>query len=367
LNERTQPGMTRVFNFSAGPAILPEPVLLRAQQELPDWQGLGMSVMEVSHRGKPFVAAAEKAEADLRKLMRIPDDYRVLFLQGGATLQFAMVPMNLAAGGARVDYINTGSWSKKAIKEAQGLCQVNVAADAGAPYANIPERAEWRTDPDAAYLHYTPNETIGGVEFHYVPDTGGVPLVADMSSTILSRPVDVSQFGLIYAGAQKNIGPAGLTLVIVRDELLARSPESLPQMLSYRALAESQSMLNTPPTFAWYIAGLVFEWIIEQGGLAAMAGRNYRKAARLYNAIDSSAFYTAPVDEDCRSWMNVPFTLARPELDGQFVSEAEAAGLTHLKGHRSVGGMRASLYNAMPDAGVDALIAFMAEFERRHG
>jgi len=359
--------MTRVYNFSAGPAVLPEPVLLRASEELPDWQGLGMSVMEVSHRGKPFVAAAEQAEANLRTLLKVPDTHRVLFLQGGATLQFAMAPMNLAAGGARVDYINTGAWSKKAIQEAKGLCQVNVAADAGAPYAGIPERASWQTDPEAAYLHYTPNETIGGVEFHYIPDVGDVPLVADMSSTILSRPLDVSRFGLIYAGAQKNIGPAGLTLVIVRDDMVARSPKGLPQMLSYRALAESDSMLNTPPTFAWYLAGLVFEWILAEGGLAAMAGRNYRQAVRLYNAIDNSDFYANPVDEDCRSWMNIPFTLALPELDGEFLRLAEAEGMTHLQGHRSVGGMRASLFNAMPDAGVDALIGFMQEFERKHG
>jgi len=359
--------MTRVYNFSAGPAVLPEPVLLRASEELPDWQGLGMSVMEVSHRGKPFVAAAEQAEANLRTLLKVPDTHRVLFLQGGATLQFAMAPMNLAAGGARVDYINTGAWSKKAIQEAQRLCQVNVAADAGEPYAGIPEPASWQTDPDAAYLHYTPNETIGGVEFHYIPDVGDVPLVADMSSTILSRPLDVSRFGLIYAGAQKNIGPAGLTLVIVREDMLARSPKGLPQMLSYRALAESDSMLNTPPTFAWYLAGLVFEWMLAEGGLAAMAARNYRQAVRLYNAIDNSDFYANPVDEDCRSWMNIPFTLARPELDGEFLRLAEAEGMTHLQGHRSVGGMRASLYNAMPDAGVDALIGFMQEFERKHG
>jgi phosphoserine aminotransferase len=359
--------MTRVYNFSAGPAVLPEPVLLRASEELPDWQGLGMSVMEVSHRGKPFVAAAEQAEANLRTLLNVPDTHRVLFLQGGATLQFAMAPMNLAAGGARVDYVNTGAWSKKAIQEAQGLCQVNVAADTGAPYAGIPERASWQTDPNAAYLHYTPNETIGGVEFHYIPDVGDVPLVADMSSTILSRPLDVSRFGLIYAGAQKNIGPAGLTLVIVRDDMVERSPKGLPQMLSYRALAESESMLNTPPTFAWYLAGLVFEWILAEGGLAAMAARNYRQAVRLYNAIDNSDFYANPVDEDCRSWMNIPFTLARPELDGEFLRLAESEGMTHLQGHRSVGGMRASLYNAMPDAGVDALIGFMREFERKHG
>jgi phosphoserine aminotransferase len=342
-------------------------VLARAQEELADWQGLGMSVMEVSHRGKPFMAAAEKAEADLRSLLKIPSDYRVLFLQGGATLQFSLVPMNIAPPGAGVDYVHTGAWSEKAIADARRRWNVNVVADAGAPYRDIPERSHWQTDPSAAYLHYTPNETIGGVEFHYIPDAGAVPLVADMSSTLLSRPLAVERFGLIYAGAQKNIGPAGLTLVIVRDDLLDRAPEDLPPVLSYAAQAAAGSMLNTPPTFAWYMAGLVFEWILEQGGLAAMAARNYRKAARLYNAIDSSDFYSNPVDEDCRSWMNVPFSLVRPELDKLFLAEAETAGLTHLAGHRSVGGMRASLYNAMPMEGVEALVAFMRDFERRHG
>jgi phosphoserine aminotransferase len=360
--------MSRVYNFSAGPAVLPEPVLERARDELLDWQGSGMSVMEVSHRGKAFVAAAEKAEADLRKLLKVPEGYSVLFLQGGATSQFALVPLNLARPDAPVDYVNTGSWSKKAIGEARKLAAVNVCADAAASgYNHIPERDAWQTNPDAAYLHYTPNETIGGVEFHYVPDTGEVPLVADMSSTILSRPLDVSRFGVIYAGAQKNIGPAGLTIVIVRNELLGRARENLPLMFSYKEQAGSGSMLNTPPTFAWYMAGLVFEWLLEQGGLEAMAQKNYRKATRLYNAIDSSDFYSNPVDENCRSWMNVPFTLARPELDKVFLETAAEAGLVNLAGHRSVGGMRASLYNAMPGEGVDALIQFMAEFERRHG
>ncbi|MCC5861758.1 MAG: 3-phosphoserine/phosphohydroxythreonine transaminase [Gammaproteobacteria bacterium] len=359
--------MSGVHNFSAGPAMMPAAVLERAREELRDWQGSGMSVMEVSHRGKAFVAAAEKAEADLRTLLGVPDNYRVLFLQGGATLQFSMVPMNLAAPGQRVEYVNTGAWSQKAIDEAGRHWDVAVVADAGAPYRDIPPPSVWRSSGSAAYLHYTPNETIGGVEFHYIPDTGDVPLVADMSSTLLSRPLAVDRFGLIYAGAQKNIGPAGLTLVIVRDDLLGRGADTLPAMLSYARQAEAGSMLNTPPTFAWYLAGLVFEWLLAEGGLAAMAGRNYRKAARLYNAIDSSSFYTNPVDEDCRSWMNVPFTLARPELDALFLEQAEAEGLLNLKGHRSVGGMRASLYNAMPMAGVEALVAFMQEFERRHG
>ncbi len=359
--------MSRVYNFSAGPAALPAEVLARARDELCDWQGSGMSVMEVSHRGQSFVAAAEKAEADLRGLLGIPEHYRVLFLQGGATLQFSMVPMNLAKPGQRVEYVNTGAWSHKAIAEARRGWDVAVVADAGAPYRDIPPPSAWQRSDAAAYLHYTPNETIGGVEFHYIPDTGAVPLVADMSSTLLSRPLAVDRFGLIYAGAQKNIGPAGLTLVIVRDDLLGGDDETLPPMLSYARQAAAGSMLNTPPTFAWYLAGLVFEWLLAEGGLAAMAGRNYRKAARLYNAIDSSAFYANPVDEDCRSWMNVPFTLARPELDALFLQEAEAEGLLNLAGHRSVGGMRASLYNAMPMDGVDALVAFMREFERTHG
>lgn len=359
--------MSRVYNFSAGPAALPVEVLERAQAELRDWQGSGMSVMEVSHRGKAFVAAAEKAEADLRSLLGIPDAYRVLFLQGGATLQFSMAPMNLARPGQRVDYVHTGAWSQKAIAEAAREWEVAVVADAGAPYRDIPPPSGWRRSEAAAYLHYTPNETIGGVEFHYIPDAGDVPLVADMSSTLLSRPLAVDRFGLIYAGAQKNIGPAGLVLVIVREDLLERSAPTLPPMLSYARQAEAGSMLNTPPTFAWYLAGLVFEWLLAEGGLAAMAGRNYRKAARLYNTIDSSPFYANPVDEDCRSWMNVPFTLARPELDGLFLEEASKEGLVNLAGHRSVGGMRASLYNAMPMEGVDALVGFMREFERRHG
>ena len=359
--------MSRAWNFSAGPGMLPTPVLERAREELVDWQGSGMSVMEVSHRGRPFVETAERAEADLRTLLRIPDDYRVLFLQGGATLQFSMVPMNLAPPGARVDYVNTGNWSAKAIDAARQRQDVNVAADPGAPYRTIPEPVQWHLSDDAAYVHYTPNETIDGVEFHYIPDTGDVPLVADMSSTLLSRQLPVQRFGLIYAGAQKNIGPAGLTLVIVRDDLLSRAPSDLPAPLSYRAHADAGSMLNTPPTFAWYLAGLVFRWILDEGGLAAMANRNYRKAARLYNAIDRSAFYSNPIDENCRSWMNVPFTLADPALDDVFLAEADGADLRHLKGHRSVGGMRASLYNAMPEAGVAALVEFMAEFERRHG
>ena len=360
--------MTRVFNFSAGPAVLPQPVLERARDELVDWQGSGMSVMEMSHRGKEFMSIAEKAEADVRELLGIPAEYRVLFLQGGASSQFAMVPMNLLRGGRKADYLNTGSWSKKAISEARRFCEVNVAADTEAEkFTRAPAAEELKLSGDAAYVHYTPNETIHGVEFPYVPETGDIPLVADMSSTILSRPIDVSRFGLIYAGAQKNIGPAGITVVIVREDLIGRPLEGTPTMFDYKIHADNDSMYNTPPTYAWYIAGLVFEWLKERGGLEGMAEINRRKAAKLYAAIDGSAFYANPVEPASRSWMNVPFTLADPALDETFLKEAKRAGLHALKGHRSVGGMRASLYNAMPEEGVDALVGFMAEFEQRHG
>jgi phosphoserine aminotransferase len=360
--------MTEVFNFSAGPAVLPGSVLEQAREELRDWQGSGMSVMEMSHRGSHFMSIAQQAEADLRALLSIPDGYQVLFLQGGATSQFAMVPMNLLRGRARADYINTGAWSKKAIAEAGRYCTVNVAASAEASnFSDIPAPDSWQLDAGAAYLHYTPNETIGGVEFSWIPDTGEVPLVADMSSTILSRPLDVSRYGLIYAGAQKNIGPAGLTVVIVREDLLGETLKSTPSMYNYRLHADAGSMLNTPPTFAWYLAGLVFQWLHHLGGLAAIEVVNRRKAGRLYQAIDSSSFYHSPVRADCRSLMNVPFTLADSSLDGDFLAKAAAAGLLNLKGHRSVGGMRASIYNAMPEAGVDALVAFMQEFERTRG
>ena len=359
--------MARIFNFSPGPAVLPVEVLEQVREELLDWRGTGMSVMEMSHRGKAFVAIAEQAEADVRELLAVPKNYKVLFLQGGATAQFAGVPMNLTTPAGVVDYVNTGAWSTKAIGEARRYARVNLVADAGEPYASIPPVASWKRTPGAAYLHYTPNETIGGVEFPYVPETGNVPIVADMSSTILSRPLDVSRFGLIYAGAQKNIGPAGLTVVIVRDSLLGRARLSTPMVFDYRAVAEAGSMLNTPPTFAWYLAGLVFQWLKREGGLAAMAERNRAKAGMLYAAIDASAFYANPVAKHCRSWMNVPFRLAKPELDGIFLAEAEAAGLANLAGHRAVGGMRASLYNAMPLEGVKALVEFMRDFERRRG
>ncbi|MBS0001540.1 MAG: 3-phosphoserine/phosphohydroxythreonine transaminase [Thioalkalivibrio sp.] len=359
--------MNRVFNFSAGPAALPEPVLERARSEWMDFRGAGMSVMEMSHRGKIFMEIAEKAESDVRTLLEVPDDYAVLFLQGGATGQFAAVPLNLQPGGQGMDYVDTGAWSVKAIKEARKFGPVNVVAsskDSG--YASIPDPSEWRLDPDAAYLHYTPNETIGGVEFHFVPDAGTVPLVADMSSTILSRPLDVSRYGVIYAGAQKNIGPAGVTLVIVRGDLLERNSGPVPAIVDYALQASNDSMYNTPPTLAWYLSGLVFEWLLEQGGLPAIAEVNQRKAAKLYHFVDNSEFYRNPVEVSARSWMNAPFILADAALDGSFLKQAAEAGLSGLKGHRSVGGMRASLYNAVPEAAVDALIEFMADFEQRH-
>lgn len=358
----------RVFNFAAGPAMLPLEVLEQAREELADWQGSGMSVMEVSHRGKAFVALAQELETLLRELASVPSGYKILLLQGGATAQFAGIPLNLATEKSTVDYVNTGSWSKKAITEAKRYCDVHVAADeAASRYNSVPRPGSLELTPGAAYVHYTPNETIGGVEFGYVPDTGSVPLVADMSSTILSRPLDVTKFGLIYAGAQKNIGPAGLCIVLVREDLIGRARPETPSVLDYKAMAADASMLNTPPTFAWYVAGLVLKWVKAQGGLAAMGARNRAKAEALYQAIDGSGFYRNPVEKSCRSWMNVPFTLARPELDKQFLAEASAAGLTNLAGHRSVGGMRASLYNAMPLAGVRALSDFMQEFERRNG
>ncbi len=359
--------MARIFNFSAGPAMLPREVMERAAAEMTDWHGRGISVMEMSHRSREFISIAEKAEADIRELMAIPDNYRVLFLQGGASSQFAMVPLNLLRGRGTADYINTGMWSKKAIAEARRFCEVNVAASGETGgFTGIPPRSEWSLNPDAAYVHYTPNETIGGVEFFDVPDVGDVPLVADMSSTILSRPVDVSRYGVIYAGAQKNIGPAGLTVVIVRDDLIGGEAPGTPTMFSYATHSKAGSMYNTPPTYSWYMAGLVFEWIKEKGGLKAMAEINRRKSEKLYKAIDESDFYHNPVDPACRSWMNVPFTLSDPGLDGKFLGQAEEAGLITLKGHRSVGGMRASIYNAMPEEGVDALIEFMKDFEKKN-
>jgi len=360
--------MERIYNFSAGPAVLPRDVLEQARDELVNWQGCGMSVMEMSHRGKEYMGIQAQAEADLRELMGIPAHYKVLFLQGGASTQFAMVPMNLLRGRASADYLNTGEWSKKAIKEAKRYGTVKVVAsseDRNFTYAPIQET--WKTDPNAAYLHYTPNETIGGVELFWTPEPGEVPLVADMSSTILSRPIEVAKFGLIYAGAQKNIGPAGVTLVIVREDLIGQTVAGTPTMFDYRIHADNDSMYNTPPTYGIYIAGLVFKGLKARGGLAAMERQNRLKAGLLYDCMDSSDFYSSPVARENRSLMNVPFTLKDAALDEDFLKGAKARGLVQLKGHRSVGGMRASIYNAMPVEGVQALVDYMKEFEKARG
>jgi phosphoserine aminotransferase len=349
--------------------MLPLDALKVAQSELTDWQGSGMSVLEVSHRGKDFVACAAQTEALFREILGVGDDYKVLFLQGGASGQFDAIPLNLTAPGDTVDFLNTGQWSAKAIKaaKAQGLT-VNVLADqAASGYTDTPAAGSFAVDPAARYLHYTPNETIGGVEFGYVPETGDVPLVADLSSTILSRPIDVSRFGLIYGGAQKNMGPSGLAVVVVREDLIGHARPGTPSIWNYQQMADSDSMLNTPPTFGIYLLGLILTWVKELGGLEAMAERNKAKADALYGYIDASDYYSNPVALDSRSWMNVPFLQANAELDKTFVSEAAAAGLTNLAGHRSVGGMRASIYNAMPIEGVTALIDFMTDFERRNG
>ena len=360
--------MTRKYNFSAGPAMLPQEVLEQAQAEMLDWNGSGMSVMEMSHRGKEYLSIAAEAEADLREIMAIPDNYKVLFLQGGASSQFAAIPLNLLRGKDSADYINTGAWSKKAIAEANRYCSVNVASSSESNhFSSLLPFESWDRNPEAAYLHYTPNETIGGLEFPWVPETGDTPLVADMSSTILSRPIDVSQYGLIYAGAQKNIGPAGLTIVIVRDDLIGEAMDITPAMLNYEIQAKGDSMYNTPPTYAWYLAGLVFKWIKKKGGLEGIGEINQRKAAKLYAAIDASDFYANPVEKAFRSIMNVPFTLANADLDADFLTQAAERGLVTLKGHRSVGGMRASIYNAMPEEGVDALIEMMQDFEKQYG
>jgi phosphoserine aminotransferase len=358
-----------IYNFSAGPAVLPHEVLLQAREELLDWHGSGMSVMEMSHRGKEYMSIQAEAEKDLRELLAIPANYKVLFLQGGASLQFAMIPMNLLRGKKSADYLNTGEWSKKSISEAKKFGAVNVVATgADKNFSYIPAFDTWQRDQDAAYLHYTPNETIGGVEFNWVPETGAVPLVADMSSNILSRPVDVSKYGLIYAGAQKNIGPAGLTIVIVRDDLIGQVLPGTPTMLDYKTHAENDSMYNTPPTYGIYIAGLVFQMLKRKGGLAAMEQVNITKSNLVYASIDASnGFYHCPVAASDRSRMNIPFTLKDAALDGDFLKQADARGLLQLKGHRSVGGMRASIYNAMPLEGVQALVGFMNEFAKSHG
>jgi phosphoserine aminotransferase len=360
--------MTRVFNFSAGPGTLPEEVLLQAADEMLDWHGTGQSVMEMSHRGKDFISIAEEAEAALRKLLAVPDGYHVLFLQGGASLQFEMIPMNLIQGRAVSDYINTGEWSKKAINAARGLADINVAASSeDRSFSCVPAPSQWRLTENAAYVHYTANETIGGVEFGWVPDVGDAPLVSDMSSNLLSRPLDVGRLGLIYAGAQKNIGPAGLTLVVVRDDLIGIGEPAPPAMLDYATHAKARSLYNTPATFAVYVAGLVFQWLLENGGLAAAEKRNIAKAKLLYDFIDSSDFYLNPVNKADRSRMNVPFRLADPALEANFLAGAAKNDLVELKGHRSVGGMRASLYNAMPIEGVQALVDYMAEFAATKG
>jgi phosphoserine aminotransferase len=359
---------TRVFNFSAGPAVLPLEVLEQVQRDLLSLPGVGMSILEISHRSKPFEDILAECEADLRALGGIPDDYRVLFLQGGASLQFSMVPMNLLAAGASADYIVTGAWSQKAVKEARRVGGVKIAATTeGENFARVPAQGELTLDPGAAYVHYTTNNTIFGTEFHYVPDTGGVPLVADASSDIFSRAIDVSKYALIYAGAQKNLAPAGVTLVIIHDDMVKRTPASLPTMLQYAVHAENKSMYNTPPVFAIYIMRLVLAWLLKQGGLGEVERRNARKADRLYAAIDRTEFYRGHAAKDSRSRMNVTFRLPSEDLEKRFAKEATAAGLDGLKGHRSVGGMRASIYNAFPEEGIDALVQFMAEFERKNG
>jgi phosphoserine aminotransferase len=360
--------MARVYNFGAGPATLPEPVLEQAREELLDWRGTGMSVMEKSHRGKDFIGIHARAEADLRELLVIPKNYKVLFLPGGAAAQFAVVPMNLLRGKSTASYVNSGHWSTRAIAEAKRYCKVHIAASSeDAKFSYAPTQDKWKIDPQSAYVHYTPNETIGGVEFHWIPDSGSVPLVADASSNILSGPLDVSRFGLIYAGAQKNIGPAGMAIVIVRDDLIGQAAPFTPSIFDYKVQAEADSMINTPPSYTIYLAGLVFEWLKKQGGLKKMEEINIAKAQVLYDYLDQTEFYRSPVAKDDRSRMNVPFILKNDKLDDEFLKRSQAAGLAELKGHRAVGGMRASIYNAMPVEGVKALVEFMKEFERKHG
>jgi phosphoserine aminotransferase len=358
----------RIFNFGAGPAAMPVDVLEKAKWELVNWHDAGMSVMEMSHRGPEFVRIAAEAEADLRKLLAIPATHKVLFLQGGATMHFSAVPMNLLRGARKADYVNTGEWSKKAIAEARKFCEVNVAASSeDRNFTYVPKQSTWKPFDDCAYLHICSNETIGGVEYHWWPETGNVPLVSDMSSHILSKPLDVTKFGLIYAGAQKNIGPAGLVVVIVREDLLGQALPTTPTVLDYKKMADTDSMLNTPPTFSVYLAGLTFKWLLERGGLAGIEQQNIAKSKMLYDYIDGQDFYANPVAKEDRSRMNVPFTLRDDSLDAAFLAEAEARGLSQLKGHRSVGGMRASIYNAMPMEGVEALVAYMEEFRKNHG
>ncbi len=361
--------MSRAFNFSAGPATLPEPVLRQVQAEMLEWQGERASVLEVSHRGQAFMDCAAAAERDLRELMAIPNDYAVLFLQGGATTLSALLPLNLAGPEQTADFVLTGHWGEKALENARPSMRTHVAASAkDGGYSSLPDPATWQLTPGAAFVHYTPNETIHGVEFHHIPEVGGVPLVADVSSNFLSKPVDVSRFGVLYGGVQKNLGPAGLTLVIVRKALLGKHGRDLPPIFDFMNHAKHDSMFNTPPTFAWYVLGLVLQWLKAEGGASAMGERNGRKAAHLYGAIDGSdGYYRNTVAKDARSWMNVPFFLPDAALEKPFLDQARAAGLLGLKGHRAVGGMRASIYNAMPEAGVQALVDFMADFSRRNG
>ena len=360
--------MTRVFNFSAGPAALPEPVLREAAEEMLDWHGSGMSVMEMSHRGKEFLGIHAEAQSLLRELLNVPANYRILFMQGGAIGENAIVPMNMLRGRKGADYVDTGEWSRKSIQEAAKYCAVNVAASAKATgYTSIPPRDSWKLEPGAAYVHICANETIGGVEYHFTPEVGEVPLVADMSSNLMSRPVSVAKYGLIYGGAQKNIGPAGLTIVIVRDDLLGGAHPLTPSAFNYKEQSDNDSMLNTPPTYAIYIAGLVFRWLKARGGLVAMEKHNRAKAALIYDCLETTDFYASPVAKDCRSLMNVPFKLRDASLDDAFLKGAQERGMVQLKGHRSVGGMRASIYNAMPVEGVQALVAYMKDFEASHG
>src|SRR3990167_556209 len=363
--------MRKVFNFSPGPAMLPEEVLLEAQAEMLDWHGTGMSIMELSHRGAEFKMIAEKTEADLRELMNIPNCYHVLFFAGGASGQFAMVPLNLLGTKKHADYLDTGIWSKKAIDEAKRYAHVNIATEVKVSHhdlVHIPPQAEWSLNPEAAYVHYTPNETIDGVEFHWVPKTGNVPLVADMTSFILSRPIDVNEYSVIYAGAQKNMGQAGITVVIIRDDLLQEPLSGTPTLYSYKVNAENKSFYNTPPTYAWYITGLVLAWMKRKGGIKTFAELNQRKAEKLYHYIDQhKEFYMNSVHPDCRSIMNIPFSLTNVDLTSRFLELATEAGLTNLKGHRLAGGVRASIYNAMPEEGIDALIHFMKDFANRYG
>jgi len=360
--------MTRVFNFSAGPAVLPEPVLRQAADEMLDWHGSGMSVMEMSHRGKEFISIHAEAEALARELLGIPSNYKVLFMQGGAIGENAIVPMNLIGKSGKADYVITGDWSKKSAKEAKTYGKVNTAATGEAShFTAIPKQSEWKLDPEASYVHICSNETIGGVQYHWTPDTGSVPMVADMSSDIMSRPIDVSRYGLIYAGAQKNMGPSGVTLVVVRDDLIGHALPICPSAFNYQTQAEADSMYNTPPTYAIYIAGLVFKHMKQQGGLKAIEAHNKAKAAILYDFLDQSSFFRNPVAREDRSIMNVPFKLKDESLDEAFLKGAQAKGMIQLKGHRSVGGMRASIYNAMPIEGVEALVAYMKEFEAKNG